>query len=116
MIVRGIDNNSDWLFGKGKNDYKTEKDAVAQMIQTTVMSFVGDCFFAVNKGIDWFNLLGTNEEVQLKLSIATEILSISEVTGIIEISTNRDINRKLSLSYKVDTIYGIVDNVISEVL
>jgi hypothetical protein len=67
--VRQIDDDGDWLFGKGQNDYVRANTSVVQNINTRLGSFLGDCFFDLGAGIDWFNLLGTKDQVALNLSI-----------------------------------------------
>ena len=112
MIVRGVDGNNDWLFGKGKNDYKTEKNAIAQSIATRLQCFLGDCFFALEEGIDWFDQLGGKNTIELKLLISTRILNTYGVTYLNEISVLRNRQRNLTIIYNVDTVYGIVNNTI----
>ena len=106
--VRGVDNNNDWLFGKGKNDYKSNNNAVAQNIKTRLQSFLGDCFFDLNAGIDWFNLLGSKQQLSLKLSVSATILNTAEVKEIIEVSTSLSQDRTITLTYVALTSYGIV--------
>jgi hypothetical protein len=111
MIVRGIDANNDWLYGKGRNDYRANVDAVAQNIKTRLQSFLGDCFFQTDAGIDWFNLLGSKDRLQLQLSINATILNTQDVTGIILVSSNLTQNRVFSIQYQVQTSYGPVNDI-----
>lgn len=107
MIVRALDENGDWTFGKGRNNYKSGVLAVAQNIQTRLQSFLGDCFFDTAAGIDWFNLLGTKNQLQLKLAISSVILNTENVASIISLSLNLDpFTRNLLLTYKVQTYFG----------
>ena len=106
MRVRSLDTLGDFSFGKSKSDYKKDSDAVAQLISTRLKSFLGDCFFDLGAGIDWFNLLGSKRMLELKLAISAMILNTPDVTGIIEVSTNLDHNRKVTIQYSVNTIYG----------
>ncbi len=108
MSVRALDADHDWTFGKGRNDYKYYNNAVQQNIQTRVLSFLGDCFFATNKGIDWFNLLGTKDDTNLLLAIAAQILNDEEVTGLLQLSANTSTDRVLTVSYQVQTVYSTV--------
>lgn len=109
MIVRAVTADNDWCYGKGKNDYKKDRSAVAQNIKTRLQSFLGDCPFATNAGIDWWNILGTKNIVGAKLAISSIILNTTDVTGILELSFNLDNNRAFTISYRVQTIYGVVD-------
>lgn len=110
MIVRGIDLNGDWLFGKSKSDYKSANNAVAQSIQTRINSFLGDCFFATNFGIDWFGLLGSKNKTALELSIGSQILNTPNVKSLIQLSSVVDVNRLLTISYTVQTVFATSEN------
>lgn len=105
--VRAIDGNNDWLFGKGKNDYKFSLDAVAQNIKTRLQSFLGDCFFAEEEGIDWFNLLGGKNKLALNLAISSTILNTDEVTFIKDFTLSINPNtREATINYDILTVYG----------
>ncbi len=109
MIVRALDVDNDWTFGKGRNNYYKNRDALKQLIKTRLKEFLGDCFWAVSEGIDWFNLLGGKDATILQLSVNSVILNTDGVTGIIQLSSNYAAgSRKYTLSYAVQTIYGIV--------
>ncbi len=105
MIVRALNVLNDWTYGKGKNNYLKNSKAVAQNIQTRLSSFLGDCYFNIGFGIDWFNLLGSKNLLGLKLAIASTILNTRGVTGIVELSIELDQNRRLSIRYSVNTVY-----------
>lgn len=108
MRVRALDGNGDWQFGKGQNDYKVNQDAIAQSIQTRLKSFLGDCFFNIGAGIDWFNLLGSKNEIALNLSVSAIILNTQNVTGIKELSFVVDTDRRVTIHYKVQTVFSIL--------
>lgn len=109
MIVRALDSDGDWEFGKGANDYKSNRDAVAQSISTRLKSFLNDCFFAANEGIDWFTLLGGKNELALSLAINTTILRTENVTNLVQVSASLDPDtREYFCQYTVDTLFGRV--------
>jgi hypothetical protein len=114
MIVRALDSNGDWTFGQGVNNYKSGNLAVAQAIQTRVSSFLGDCFFDLGAGIDWFNLLGGKNELALSLAISAVILNTTDadgnqlVTGIQQLSVDLSSNRAFSVIYQVVTVYSVL--------
>lgn len=110
MIVRTIDGNNDWLFGKGRNDYLSGLNAIEQNINTRLGSFLADCFFDLGAGIDWFNLLGEKDEVALNLAINATIINTENVTGILLTSTVLDENRKLTVSYRVQTTLSVLSS------
>lgn len=111
MRVRAIDTNGDWLFGKGQADYKVNLLAVMQNIQTRLNSFLGDCFFATNTGIDWWNLLGTRgdaAQTAINLAVSSTILGTPYVTGITQLSLVLNSRRNLFISYSATTVFGSV--------
>lgn len=111
MIVRAIDNVGDWLFGKGRNDYRQNQAAIAQNIQTRLNSFLGDCFFDTGAGIDWFNLLGGKDQTALNLAINAVILNTEGVTGMLQLGANLDETTRVFLvQYKVQTIYSVLSS------
>jgi len=62
MIFRNIDENGDWDFGKGIQDFTSGNKAIGLNIKTRIQSWVGDCFFDMNAGIDWLNRLGSKNQ------------------------------------------------------
>lgn len=106
MRVRALDVNHDWTFGTGKNNYLVGNNAIAQNIDTRLLSFLGDCFFDTGAGIDWFNLLGSKNELALNLAITAVILNTVGVTGLLQVSINLDINRNLTVVYRVQTTFS----------
>lgn len=110
MIVRALDVNHDWTFGKGKNDYFVNNNAIVQNINTRLNSFVGDCFFAANAGVDWWNLLGGKSRVAVELAISTIILNTTGVTGLVELSVILSDTRQVSIVYQVSTVYSLSQN------
>lgn len=111
MRVRALDSSNDWQFGKGQNDYKRNRDAVAQDIQTRLNSFLGDCFFSIASGIDWFNLLGGKSQTNVALAVSATILNTEGVKQITDFSMNLTAGRNLTLSYKVSTFFGDISTV-----
>lgn len=112
MRVRAIDGDHDWTFGKGRNNYKKDIQAVAQNIDTRLSMFLGDCFFAQERGIDWFNLLGAKNQLALELAIAATILNTDEVTGLLQLNAelNPD-NRRYTVFYRVETSYSTTSSI-----
>lgn len=106
MIVRSLDVNHDWTFGKGKNNYLVNNDAIVQLINTNLNSYLGDCFFALDEGVDWFNLLGSKNQAALELAVRAVILNTEGVTAIIDVSINfGETTRQITMTYTVETVY-----------
>jgi hypothetical protein len=105
MIFRTLDSNGDFTFGKGLNNYATDNKAIGLNIQTRIKSWLGDCFFALNEGIDWYNRLGKkNQRPLLEQDLRRVVLQSFGVIGILEFSTDLT-DRNLQVSYEVDTIF-----------
>lgn len=105
-IVRALDTDGDWTFGKGRNNYLSGIDAVSQNITTRLKSFLGDCFFDLSAGIDWFNLLGSKEQLKLNLAVTAVILNTPDVLSINQLSIDLSSNRKLTITYDAFTNVG----------
>lgn len=112
MIVRTLDINHDWEFGKGRNDYLSNNDAIVQMVNTRLNSFLGDCFFASDAGIDWFNLLGSKNRLAIELSVRAVILNTEGVVSLVRSETVLDsLTRVISMNYTITTIFSAENNV-----
>ncbi len=107
LLIRSLDSTGDWNFGNGLSDYLTGNAAVSQSIQTRLSSFLGNCFFAVNDGIDWFNLLTKNNQVAINLAVSACILNTTGVTGIQQLSVNVSTQRNINIQYRIQTVYSV---------
>lgn len=107
MKVRAIDSDGDWVFGKGKNDYKKDIDALKQIITTRIKSWKRDCFFAPNDGVDYKNFLDRNTKTFLDNDIKRVIL---QTDGVLRINTyESEINentREIEIESNILSIYG----------
>lgn len=76
------------------------------------MSFLGDCFFDITAGIDWFNLLsGSKNELVLNLNVSSIILNTTGVTGILQLNISLNAQRGSSISYKAQTVYSVTGDI-----
>ena len=105
MRVRAITSEREWTFGKGKQSYKIDDEAIAQNVQTRVLSFLGDCFFDTNAGIDWWNLLGVGRRDDLLRSIQLTILGTEGVVAINSVDYYTK-DRMLVVTYDIKTVYS----------
>lgn len=113
MTTRKIDENGDWTFGNGKGNYIIENEEVIQNLKTRLRSFLGDCFFSLESGIDWFNLCGGKDLVKLRLSLSTTILNTDNITRLNEIDVQLSEDRKATIRYNVNTTYGEISDEIN---
>jgi hypothetical protein len=106
MKFRSLDKNGDWNFGKGLQDFATEDAAIALNVKTRLLSWVGDCFFDLPAGIDWWNRLGSkNQRDLLELDLRRVIMQSKDVTGIVKFTTTVE-GRNFSAQYEITTIYS----------
>ena len=106
MIIRAIDGNNDWTFGKGANNYVRNSAAVSQLIKTNLQSFLGDCFFASNEGLNWFNLMGGKSRLAVELAVSATILNTTGVKSLTQLSVNLSATRQITIQYSVVTVYS----------
>jgi hypothetical protein len=108
MIVRALDNNGDWTYGN--SFFKRKDDAVMQSIKTKLQSWKGDCFFDLQAGVDWTNIIGSKSANNKALAIADIKRVIAQIDAIITIDLDFDIlkDRSLTVSYTVTTIYKTI--------
>ena len=79
MIVRALDANGDWTFGSGKQNYLSALNALKQQIVTRLKSWKGNCFFALQDGVDWNNYLDIGTKNLLDLDIKRVVLQTGGV-------------------------------------
>lgn len=84
MKFRALDGNWDWKLGKGTGSYSGDSQAIAYDVKSKILSWVGDCFFDVQAGIDWKNILGSKDQ-KSQLDDAIKKIIVEEY-GIIELS------------------------------
>lgn len=83
MIVRELDKNHDWTFGRGKSNYLSKSEAIAQSVKTKLLSLKGDWFLNRKDGIPWFDYLDKNPNTQsLEMECKRRILSVKGVEEI----------------------------------
>lgn len=106
MTFRNLDKNHDWTFGSSKSNYVSENQEIALNIKTRVLSFLGNCFFATDEGIDWFNLLDYRYQEKLENAVQEVIVQTPNVTGINSIDLLTTSDRQIRIAYDVQTIYS----------
>ena len=106
MKFRNLDTNNDWTFGAGLANYASNNDAIGINIKTRVSSWLNDCFFDLDAGIDWINRLGqTNQLKDLEDDLRKIIIQTEGVTKLTTLTTVVT-NRVLTISYNVQTQFS----------
>ena len=108
MIMRAIDSNGDWQFGRGTESYVAGELAIGENIKTRILSFFNNCFFDMTAGIDWFTYFGIpGQQEQTVLRVRAVILQSYGVVKVNRIILNINANtRQASLTYNISTIYS----------
>jgi hypothetical protein len=110
MITRAIDSGHDWKFGNGVQDYLSEDRALAQNINTRLLSFKNDCFFDLGAGVDWFYYLGSKRVSSLKIEITSIIEKTTGITAVEQLSLSLGKDRDLVITYQVSSAWGTTVN------
>lgn len=113
MRTRRIDDNNDWTFGAGRQNYTDKSDAVAQKVKTRLQSFLGDWFLDQDIGIDWLTEMSSRSQTSKILSDARScILQTVGVSTLDSFSYDRnDKTRKLTITASYTDIYGATNEV-----
>ena len=107
MIIRGLTLEHDWKFGHGLSDFDMDEKAIDTNIQTRLLSWVGNAFFALQEGVDWRNRLEIGQQEALREEIAAVILQSFGVIGInsIELDFN-GVTRLAIIRANIQTIFS----------
>lgn len=106
MKTRTVDNNWDFRFGKGLNDYAQESLNVAYAVKMKILSWYKDCFFDMNAGVDWKNILGSKvSKEEADTSIKEIIQSEPEITEMIYFDSSV-VDRVYSATIRFKTVYN----------
>lgn len=115
MRFRGIDANGDWVFGKGRNSYLRDNEALMMNIRTRLLEFLNDCFWDMEKGIDWWTLMGGKDLKKILVDVQRTILRSYQVKRIVNLDYNLT-NRKLFISISIEFLNGEILSDTVEVL
>lgn len=108
MIIRAIDSNGDWTFGKGISSYMREDAAVMQDIKTRLLCFQFDCYFDSDFGIDWWTYLGTPNKKNDIITAAKKMILQTKGVSAIKSFDFTVTNRIITMTYSVKLISGLI--------
>ena len=104
-MIRGLTKNHDWIFGQGLQSYKFRSDEIAQNIKSRVLSWKGDCFFALNEGVNWNQYFNSGNKLLLDQDIKRVIIQTKGVSQLLEF--NSEIRDRVYLaSYTYQDIFS----------
>lgn len=109
MKTRALDQDGDFMFGRGLQSCVTEKNALMQNVKTRLRQWRNNCFFAMSEGVDYTNYLDIGRKYLLDLDVKRVIL---QTKGVLRITTfNSTLNttsRGLSIQATIETVFGNV--------
>jgi hypothetical protein len=98
----------DWTMGNGGAGYLQGNAAIRQQINARILQVLGECFFDLGAGINWFGFLSSKKPAALTLAIATVVLNTPNVVGLVAPVTFKlnDKTRAYSVQWNVQTIFS----------
>lgn len=107
MIIRALDSDGDWTYGKGRGSYLIEVEAIAQEVKTKILEWKGDCYFNITAGVDWINRIGQKSLAYLESDIRNVIIKSRGVTKVENIDIDFDsTTRNVSIRYSIQTVFS----------
>jgi hypothetical protein len=114
ILVRRLDSQHDPVYGGGAADFLTDINAVAQIIQTSLLLFQGEWWNSLNTGLPLFQQIigkaANNRQQVIALLIQQTILGSSQFVSAIT-NVNFIYNsalRTFSYACRVETSFGTV--------
>lgn len=112
MKNRRLDDNWDYCFGRGAQNYITGADAVAQAVKSRLLLLCHEWWEDLEDGLPlWDKILGSSGSVKnrqaVDLIIRDRISGTSGVLAVTEFSSTYE-RRNYKFSATVETIYGII--------
>lgn len=98
----------DYEFGNNLKDFYIDSpQAVLQAVITRLKLWRNEWFVNLSEGVPYFQILGKSDERTRNEIVRMTILNTEGVESINEFETNvNPINRKLSISCSIITVYG----------
>ncbi|HBO2187219.1 TPA: hypothetical protein ACNFRY_005014 [Pseudomonas aeruginosa] len=108
MRVRRIDEEGDWLFGQGRNNYADTGESVMQRVCTCLRSFEGDWFLDLEHGLPWFERMARPADLAgLEADLKRCILLTDGVSEILDFQLAVDPqDRRLKIAISLRDRYG----------
>ena len=105
MIHRLLNADGDWMFGAGKSSFARDNAAICVNIETTLKTFLGECFYFPTFGQDWFTIINLKNKSTVLLTVKTAIYLCFGVFDVTELEYNYNDDRTFVIKYKISTIY-----------
>ncbi len=106
MKIRNLTPDGDFTYGKGLQNYLTGNAAIALNIKCYLKLWVGNCFWALQAGINYAQLLDKGRKKQLVTALEQGIQTRYGVMGVNQLEVDFDEQtRDLTVTYDVATIF-----------
>lgn len=117
MRYRRMDENGDYVFGNGKNDFLEGTKAFAQAVSTKLNLFKSEWFEDITDGLPFYQEIAgtfiTDEPEIINLVTQKYFDRMGKVPGFVEVENYEESfdssARKYSLSAKISSEYGTVN-------
>ena len=112
MKYRRLDENWDYVFGHGKNDYLEGREAVGQAVKSRLLLLYGEWWEDLEDGLPLFERILASSWSDANKRAVDIIFArrIGDTTGVLNVSwydSSFDRNKRAySFSCRVDTVYG----------
>ena len=112
MKYRRLDENWDYVFGHGKTDYLTGREAVGQAVKSRLLLLYGEWWEDLEDGLPLFERILASSGSDANKQAVDIIFArrIGDTTGVLNVSwydSSFDRNKRAySFSCRVDTVYG----------
>ena len=116
MRVRQLTSTYDYAFGQSQNNFLVNSPAaVAQIVQTSLLLFLGEWYLDATLGIPWFEgVIGKYSQATADLTVQDYISQIQDVTNIPSYqSIDTQSNRSYLANATIDTTFGTTEIEIS---
>jgi hypothetical protein len=117
ITVRKLDANWEPLYGNGQNDFISDADAVAQIIDQKLLFFQSEWVLDRTAGTPMFqSILGANRSIDAVVAILKGvILSAPYVTGVSNVATKYDSHaRSFKFSCLAQTQFGTIPVIVTQ--
>lgn len=106
MKTRAVDKSWDWKFGKSNQDYADNALGVAFTVKMKILSWYKDCFFDMESGVDWKNILGSKtSKEQADIAIREIIQTEPEIVELTYFDSSV-VDRTYTATIRFKTIYN----------
>ena len=106
MRVRTLDSNWDWQWGRSRQDYADASLGVAYDVKQKILCWYRDCFFDMQTGIDYKNLLGAKgTKPEIDSAVKKIIITNPDIVEMTYFDSSVT-DRKYTANIRFKTIYG----------